>query len=126
VYKTVAQVENMDYIPLAIKMDIGAIINKKLIAASHIYQFLLKADVTNVKCLAFANANVTELVARPQSYITKKPVKDLSLPEDMTLGGLIRDGASMVIEGNTLIQANDRVMVFCLNSAMSKLKKYFC
>ncbi|MDR3269498.1 MAG: Trk system potassium transporter TrkA, partial [Tannerella sp.] len=56
VYKTIAQVENIDYIPLAIKMDIGAIINKKLIAASHIYQFLLNADVSNVKCLAFANA----------------------------------------------------------------------
>jgi trk system potassium uptake protein TrkA len=106
-------------------MDIGAIINKKLIAASHIYQFLLNADVSNVKCLAFANANVAELVARPQSQITKKPVKDMGLPEDMTLGGLIRNGVPMIIEGNTLIQANDHVMVFCLNSAMSKLKKYF-
>jgi trk system potassium uptake protein TrkA len=125
VYKTIAQVENIDYIPLAVKMDIGAIINKKLIAASHIYQFLLNADVSNVKSLAFANANVAELVARPQSYITKKPVKDMGLPEDMTLGGLIRNGVPMIIEGNTVIQANDHVMVFCLNSAMSKLKKYF-
>ena len=125
VYKTIAQVENIDYIPLAIKMDIGAIINKKLITASHIYQFLLNADVSNVKCLAFSNANVAELVARPNSYITKRQVKDLHLPEDLTLGGLIRDGAPVIIEGNTLIEANDHVMVFCLNSAMSKLRKYF-
>jgi trk system potassium uptake protein TrkA len=125
VHKTIAQVENIDYIPLAVKMDIGAIINKKLIAASHIYQFLLNADVSNVKCLAFSNGNVAELIARPQSYITKKQIKDLNLPEDMTLGGLIRDGEPQIIEGNTLLQPNDRVMVFCLNSAMSKLKKYF-
>jgi trk system potassium uptake protein TrkA len=125
VYRTVAQVENIDYIPLAIKLDIGTVINKKLIAASHIYQVLLDADVSNVKCLTLANANVAELVARAGSYITKKPVKDLKLPEDMTLGGLIRDGEPMIIEGNTLIRENDHVMVFCLNSAMTKLKKYF-
>ncbi|MDR3194350.1 MAG: Trk system potassium transporter TrkA [Tannerella sp.] len=125
VYKTVAQVENIDYIPLAIKMDIGAVINKKLIAASHIYQFLLNADVANVKCLALANANVAELIARPRSHVTKKPVKDLKLPEDMTLGGLIRNGEPAIIEGNTQILENDHVMVFCLNSAMCKLKKYF-
>jgi trk system potassium uptake protein TrkA len=125
VYKTIAQVENIDYIPLAVKMDIGAVINKKLIAASHIYQFLLNADVANVKCMAFSNANAAELIARPGSYITRKQIKDLNLPEDMTLGGLIRNGQPMIIEGNTLIQANDHVMVFCFNSAMSKLKKYF-
>ncbi|MDR1675559.1 MAG: Trk system potassium transporter TrkA [Tannerella sp.] len=125
VYRTVAQVENIDYIPLAIKLDIGTVINKKLIAASHIYQILLDADVSNVKCLTLADANVAELIARPGSYITKKPVKDLKLPEDLTLGGLIRDGEPMIIEGNTLIRENDHVMVFCLNSAMTKLKKYF-
>jgi trk system potassium uptake protein TrkA len=125
VYKTIAQVENIDYIPLAAKMDIGAVINKKLIAASHIYQFLLDADVSNVKCLAFANANAAELVARAQSVVTQKQVKNLNLPKDMTLGGLIRDGKPMMVDGETQIQANDHVMVFCLDSAMHKLKKYF-
>ncbi|MDR1336609.1 MAG: Trk system potassium transporter TrkA [Tannerella sp.] len=125
VYKTIAQVENIDYIPLAIKLDIGAVINKKLIAASHIYQILLNADVSNVKCLTLADANVTELIARSDSYITRKQVKDLKLPEDLTLGGLIRDGEPMIIEGCTQIREHDHVMVFCLNSAMTKLKKYF-
>lgn len=125
VFKTIAKVENLDYISLAEKMDIGNIINKKLIAASHIYQFLLDADVSNVKCLTFANAEVAELVARPNAKITKKPVKDLKLPKDMTLGGLIRNGVPMMIDGETLIQASDHVVVFCLDSAMRKLEDYF-
>ncbi|MDR1332496.1 MAG: Trk system potassium transporter TrkA [Tannerella sp.] len=125
VYKTIAQVENIDYIPLAARMDIGAVINKKLIAASHIYQFLLDADVSNIKCLAIANANVAELVAHRDSYVTRRQVKDLDLPHDMTLGGLIRAGEPVMVEGDTQICADDRVMVFCLDSAMSKLKKYF-
>ena len=124
-FKTIAKIENIDYIPLAESMDIGSVINKKLIAASHIYQFLLDADVSNVKCLTFANADVAELVARPGSKITKKMVKDLRLPRDMTLGGLIRGGEPMMIQGDTQIQAYDHVVVFCLDTAMRKLEDYF-
>ena len=125
VFKTIAKIENNDYIPLAESMDIGSVINKKLIAASHIYQFLLDADVSNVKCLTFANADVAELVARPDSKITRKQVKDLNLPKDLTLGGLIRDGEPMMIKGDTHIQAYDHVVVFCLDTAMRKLEDYF-
>ncbi|MDL2254996.1 Trk system potassium transporter TrkA [Parabacteroides sp. OttesenSCG-928-G06] len=125
VFKTIAGVENMDYISMAESMDIGAVINKKQIAASYIYQFLLDADVTNVKCLTFANADVAELVARSGSKITRKMVKDLKLPAGMTLGGIIRDGEPMLVNGNTQIQACDHVVVFCLDSAMRKLEDYF-
>ena len=125
VFKTIAQVENLDYISLAAKVDIGTVINKKLIAAGHIYQFLLDADVANVKCLAFARADVAELVAKPDSKITRKPIKEMRLPKDMTLGGLIRNGIPMMVEGDTQIRANDHVMVFCFDSAMRKLKDYF-
>ena len=125
VLKTVAQVENIDYIPLAEKFDVGTVINKKLIAASHIYQFLLDADVSNVKSLTFANADVAELIARAGSKVTKKMVKDLNLPKDMTLGGLIRDGEAYIVEGDTQIRPNDKVVVFCLDTAMRKLENYF-
>lgn len=125
VIRTVALIENLDYIPLAESMDIGTMINKKQIAASHIYQMLLDADISNVKSLAFANADVAELVARPGSKITRKPVRDLRLPHDMTLGGLIRNGEPMLIKGDTQIQPLDHVVVFCLDTAMRKLEDYF-
>jgi len=123
--KTIAQVENIDYIPLAEKLNIGTVINKKLIAANHIYQYLLDADVSNVKSLTFAHADVAELIARPDSKITKRLVKDLNLPKDMTLGGLIRDGNPQLINGDTQIEAHDHVVVFCLDTAMRKLEDYF-
>lgn len=123
--KTMAEVENLDYIQMAENLNLGNIINKKLIASSHIYQFLLDADVSTVKCLAFANADVAELVARPGSRITKKPVKDLKLPLDLTLGGLTRNGKAELIEGNTQIEAGDHVVVFCLDTAMRKVEDLF-
>jgi len=123
--KTIAEVENEDYISMAEKLDIDTVINKKLIAASHIYQFLLNADVSTVKSMTFANAEVAELVARPKSKVTRKLVKDLNLPKDMTLGGRIRDGVADIINGDTQIEAGDHVIVFCLDSAMRKIEDYF-
>jgi len=125
VEKTIAKVENLDYISLAENLDISLVINKKLIAASHIYQFTLDADVSNVKCLTFCDADVAELVARPNSRITKKQVKDLKLPNTMTLGGLIRNDDPLIIKGETQIQPYDHVVVFCLGTAMRKLEDYF-
>jgi trk system potassium uptake protein TrkA len=125
VSKTIAEVENLDYIQMAEKLDVGSIINKKLIASSHIYTFLLQADVSTVKCLAFASADVAELVARPDAKITQKPVKDLRLPQGMTLGGKIRNGKAEIICGETQIQSGDHVLVFCLDTAMGKVEDYF-
>lgn len=125
VRKTVAEVENMDYIPMAENLDIGSIINKKLITVSNIYRVLLSADVSNVKSLAFANADVAEIIARPNSVITKKEIKRLSLPNNMTLGGLIRNGEPMLIEGDTQVEPYDNVVVFCLDDALRDAEKLF-
>ena len=89
VTKTVAEVENIDYISMAESLDIGTVINKKKIAASHIYQMMLDADVSNVKCLTFANADVAEFKVKEGAKITKLPIKDMGLPKGITIGGLI-------------------------------------
>ena len=125
VVKTVAEVENVDYIGMAESLDIGTVINKKFIAASHIYQMMLDADVSNVKCLTVANADVAEFTVKARSRITKAPVKDLGLPKGATIGGLIRNGEGVLVTGNTMIRENDHVVVFCLGMMIKKLEKYF-
>ena len=112
VSKTVAEVENIDYIGMAESLDIGTVINKKMIAAGHIYQMMLDADVSNVKSLTFANADVAEFTVKADSKITRHHVKDLGLPKGTTIGGLIRDGVGIVVTGDTLIHAGDHVVVF--------------
>lgn len=124
VRKTVAMVENTDYIPMAESLDIGTIINKKTIAAGHIYQMMLTADVANVKCLTVSNADVAEFVVKEGAKITRHPVKDLGLPHYMTLGGMVRNKKGYLVNGNTLLQAGDKVVVFCLGN-LQKIEKYF-
>ena len=125
VTKTVAEVENIDYISMAESLDIGTVINKKMIAASHIYQMMLDADVANVKCLTFADADVAEFKVKEGSRITQKPIKDMGLPKGITIGGLIRNGEGQLVTGNTMIQPGDHVVVFCLGMMIKKAEKFF-
>lgn len=125
VRKTVAAVENLDYVNMAVSLDIGTIINKKAIAASHIYQMMLDTEVSNVSFLMTANAHVAEFVAQPQSKVTRKKVYELGLPKGATIGGLVRNGEGFLVSGGTQIEAGDIVVVFCYNQRMDKLEKFF-
>ncbi|MBO5594033.1 MAG: Trk system potassium transporter TrkA [Prevotella sp.] len=125
VRKTIAMVENLDYVSMAESLDIGTIINKKTIAASHIFQMMLDADVDNLRSLMLVDADVAEFTAAEGSKVTKKPVKDLRLPFGTTIGGLVRDGVGMLVNGNSQILAGDSVMVFCHDQKLNNLEKYF-
>ncbi len=125
VRKTVAMVENLDYVEMAESLDIGTIINKKTMAASHIYQMMLDADVSNVRSLMMVDSDVAEFVVAKDAKVTKKAVKDLGLPFGVTIGGLVRNGQGILVNGNTRIEADDSVMVFCHEQNLKKLEKYF-
>ena len=125
VSKTIAMLDNLSFVNMAESLDLGTLINKQAIAASYIYQMMLKADVTNVKSLMVANADVAESNVKPGSKITKKKVKDLHLPLGCTLGGLVRNNQGILISGNTVIEPGDLVVAFCLESDLNRLSSYF-
>ena len=125
VRKTVAMVENLDYVSMAESLDIGTIINKKTIAASRIFQMMLEADVDNLRSLMLVDAEVAEFTAAEGSKVTKKPVKDLGMPFGVTIGGLVRNGQGMLVNGNSQIEAGDSVMVFCHEQKLNNVEKFF-
>ena len=125
VKKTIAEVENTEYIRLAENMGIDAIINKKLITASKIFGFTNSDEVSSVKCLTFTDAEVMEYVAKPESKITKDVIKDVCFPADAVIGGLVRGKDPIIVDENTLIKPFDKVVVFALPSAKGKIGKFF-
>lgn len=122
---SVCQIENLDYLDIANEMKIGNLINKKLLAASAIFRYLLNVDVSNAKTLSIGQGEVLEIQVRENSLVTKKPVMELSIPNDITLGGLLRGNEVLLVEGKTQIQAGDLVMVFSHNASVNELNKLF-
>lgn len=125
VKKTIAEVENIQFISEAENLNIGTIINKKLLASSRIFQILLDSDANDSRCLALADAEVSEIEAKPRSKITRAPVRDLHLSRDLTIAGLVRNGRGMLVDGSTTICAGDRVVVFCLDGSLHKVERLF-
>lgn len=123
--KTVADVENLQFFSQAEKLGIGTIINKKLLAASRVFKILIDADADNSKCLALADAEVAEIEVAHGAKITKGEIKTLKLPYGMTLGAYTRGGECHLVDGNTLIQGGDLVVVFCISGFIHKIEKWF-
>ncbi len=125
VKRTIALVENIEYIDIAKNIGIDTIINKKLTTASVINLYTMEAQVTTIKCLSGINADVIEMVAKPKSKVTKKPLKKLNLPEGCIIGGIIREGKAFIAVGDLTIEAGDKAVVFALPSAIHKINKMF-
>ena len=123
--KTVAEVENIPFISTADELDIGSIINKKFIAASRIYQLLLDSDNNDARCLTTGDAEVVEMTVKAGAKITRAKIKDLDIPKGLTIGGMVRDGKGEIVNGNTQIQENDHVLIFCVNDLLHKIEKLF-
>ena len=86
---------------------------------------MLDADVENMRSLMLVDAEVAEFIAAEDSRVTKKPVKDLGLPFGVTIGGLVRNGVGMLVNGNSQIEAGDSVMVFCHETKLQDIEKFF-
>ena len=123
--KTIAEVENLQFFGQAQNLNIGSIINKKLLASSHIYKILLDADESDSRFFALPDAEVAEIYVKPGAKITKGAVKDLRLPFGMTLAALVRGDKVMLVSGNTHIEEGDFVVVFSIMGTLQKIEKWF-
>ncbi len=126
VFKTIAKEENIDYIPLAYRLDIGTLINKKLLAAGHIYRMLLGEKTNSIVCLSLLNnAEIAELEVERNSPLIGKSLKDIKLPKNVTCGGMLRNGVAYMISGETIIEPYDHMIIFYHDLTINKLRQVF-
>lgn len=125
VKRTVAEIENIDFISLAEQVGIGSVINKKYIAASFIYRYSMNSEISSIKCLSSTDAEAVEVIVKKGSIVTRMLVKDLDFPVDAKIGGVIRGEHGFIVKGDTQILEGDKVVIFALPSAIKKIDKFF-
>ena len=123
--RTIAEVENIEYIHLAEEMGVDSVINKKLITAGRLFKFTLSGKARLVKYMSGTDAEVLEFTVPAGSAITKGQLKDLTFPKDSVIGGVIRGSESLIAVGSTKIEPYDRVVVFALPHAVKEVDKFF-
>ena len=125
VKKVIAEVENLNYIRLAESVGIDTIINKKRVTASNIFRFTMSTDVQSIRCLSGSEAEVLEFIVKPNSPATKCMIKDMRLPQDVIIGGIVRGDKAFIAEGDTRINAYDRVVVFSMPESIATVGGFF-
>jgi trk system potassium uptake protein TrkA len=125
VKKTIAEIENIDYIHLAENMGVDTIINKKIITAGRIFRFTMGSNVQSIRMLNGSEAEVLEFIVKSGSPVTKGKIRDINFPKHAVIGGVVRGNTNFIAVGDSEIKPYDRVVVVALPSSISKVSKFF-
>ena len=125
VKKTIARVENIDYIHLSQRIGIDALINKKIIAAGNIFKFVRKGHVDAIAALHGVDAEIIEFTVKPGSQISKNTIANSKIPSGCTIAGVVRGNEGYIPFGDFQILAGDKVVVFSLNECIQSVEKVF-
>lgn len=125
VKKTIAGVENISYINLSHNIGIDTLINKKIIAASNIFRYIRKGQVSAIANLNGVDAEIIEFVVAPGSKVTAKAIRDLDFPKEAHIAAVVRGEETFMPLGDFEIRGADKVIVFSLTEAIHKIEKYF-
>ena len=66
-----------------------------------------------------------EAEALETSEIVGKPLKEIKMPSGVMLGAIVRDGKMICPGGSTIVQPNDRVILFAAAKVIRKVEKLF-
>jgi len=124
--RTIAVVNREEYLVLASTMGTDIAVNKKILAANAVLRYIRRGHVLSVAHLHGCDAEVVELIAEPDSPITKKPLFALEdLREKITIGAVARREGWTVAVGSTQITGGDRVICVCTEEQLGELQRLF-
>jgi len=125
VYKTIALVDNINYIHIAQNIGIDTIVNQKLIAANNISIFIRKGKIEAIASLHGVDAEIIEFVIHKSNRLLKHPVRDLHFPEKSIVAGVIRGEKSYLPDEDFRFELEDKVIILALPEAIHKVEEIF-
>jgi trk system potassium uptake protein TrkA len=123
--KTIALVENIDYIHLSQSIGVDTLINKKLIAANFIFRYIRQGEVLSLTSLHGADVEVLEFEVPPRAKIIGKTLGDLNFPANAIVGGVIRNGRGYIPDNRFEFDEKDHIVVLSKLQCIHKVESYF-
>ncbi len=125
--KTISLVNKEEYLVLAATSGSDIALNKKVLAANEILKFIRRGELLSVAHLHGFDAEVVEIIAAPDSPITRIPLSkiDPDYHGKILIGGVYRDEQWKIAVGDTRILANERVIVVCKSLHLKDVHKLF-
>jgi len=121
--KAITRISKFSYFPLTSAIGIEQVVSPRLSAINSILQHIRKGKVLSAISIKGEQAEVIEAVALETSDIVAKPLRDISFPKGAMVAGIIHEEMIIVPTGDSVIQPDDRVIIFARKEAISKIEK---
>ncbi|MFN3234373.1 MAG: Trk system potassium transporter TrkA [Gammaproteobacteria bacterium] len=112
---TMALVTKKAYIDIIEGGRIDIVISPQNTTISSILTYIRRGDIVNVYTLRRGAAEALEVVAHGDQHTSKvvgKTISKLNLPDKIRIGAIVREGKMIVPDEDTIIQGQDRVILF--------------
>ncbi len=125
--KTISLVNKEEYVVLASTSGSDIAINKKILAGNEIFTFIRRSEMLSVSHMHGFDAEVVDLIAAPNSRITRKTLARLDnvLSGHIIVGSVFRDGKWETAVGETQVNAGDRAIVICDSPHLKEVRELF-
>jgi len=114
-----------DFMAVVDCMNIDAVINPRFLAVDQILRFVRGKGISAVSSFSECDAEALELVPEEGSEITQGPLKKIGFPKDAIIGAVFRNNEVILAHGELTIQTGEKVIVFCREAAVQKVRKLF-
>jgi len=123
--RTIALVNKVDYLPITANIGMDAVVSKQLLTVNAVQRHIQHRQVAAIASMPGIEAQVIEFIAKPGSTITKKPLKNISFPENAIVGAVVHGEDVVIPKGDTRILQGGKAVVFSLPQAVEAVAKLF-
>jgi len=127
--KVIALINRSAYVGLLQGGKIDIALSPAQVTIGSLLAYVRQGDVAAVHSLRRGAAEALELVAhgdRQSSHIVGRRIDEIDLPKGATIGAIVRGNQVIMGHHDTLIEAEDHVIVFVINKQMvKKVEKLF-
>lgn len=117
--KTIVRVTRNEYIELMEKVGVDIVLSSRLLSAGEVLRFVRKGGIVSVSLLEGAQAEALEIIVGKDSDADGAMLRDIKLPKECLLCAIVRNNEAYIPNGNTVLHANDRIILF-IKSELSK------
>ena len=88
-------------------------------------RYFRSGNVLSLTALKDSEAEILELEATETSPVVDKPLATLEFPRHAVVGAIIKPYQVVVPRGGDVIEAGDKVLVFCLPKVVKSVQRLF-
>ena len=121
--KTITQINKFSYLSLMSTIGIEQVVSPRLSAINSILQHIRRGKVLSAISIKGEAGEVMEALALPTSDIVSKPLKKISFPKGALVAGIIRGETIIIPNGNSVIEPDDRIIIFATREAVPGVEK---